>query len=284
MSLISSERHGLCRGFSWREFRMKFSRRMSSALLISTLLTLCVPFAACASTQASTQTSTATQVKVLQLNICHSGVAPCFTGDRVMTKAKTQISSVKPQILSVNESCSGDLEPLRAAMGAAEARFVAAQHTDGTPVKCVNGDDYGNLIFVASALAGTTSDSGRYAAQDGSNENRVWACLPAGRISACTTHLSASNGKTALAQCKDLLARAVGYAATSPTVVSGDMNLRYQGNPNVQDCNPSGFYRKGDGDLQHIFATTNLPFVGSTKYDMAGTTDHPGWLITVSLA
>jgi hypothetical protein len=69
----------------------------------------------------------ATPVKVLQLNICHSGVAGCYTGDRVMTKAKSVISSVKPQVLSVNEACSGDVEPLRAAMGAARTRFAAAR-------------------------------------------------------------------------------------------------------------------------------------------------------------
>jgi len=140
----------------------------------------------------------ATPVKVLQLNICHSGVAGCFTGDRVMTKAKSVISSVKPQVLSVNEACSGDVEPLRVAMGAARTRFAAAQRADGTPVKCVNGQDYGNIVMVAEALAGTTGADGRYTAQDSGSEKRVWACLPAGTITACTTHLSASNGAIAL--------------------------------------------------------------------------------------
>jgi endonuclease/exonuclease/phosphatase family metal-dependent hydrolase len=112
---------------------------------------------------------------------------------------------------------------------------------------------------------------------------RVWACLPAGALSACTTHLSASSGTTALAQCKELMSRAAGYASSAPVVVSGDMNLRYQGNPDAQDCNRTGFYRKGDGDLQHVFATTSLTFVSGTKIDMAGTTDHPGWLVTVTM-
>lgn len=224
-----------------------------------------------------------TQVKVLQLNICHSGLAGCFTGDKVMTKAKSVIGSVKPQVLSVNEACSGDVEPLRQAMGAAKTRFVAAQRSDGSPVKCKNGQDYGNVIMVVDSLAGTTSASGRYSAQDSGNEKRVWACLPAGKLTACTTHLSASSGTTALAQCKELMSRAVEYARTVPTVVSGDMNLRYQGNPNVQDCNRSGFYRKGDGDVQHVFATTSLGFVGGTKFDMEDTTDHPGWLVTMTL-
>ena len=228
--------------------------------------------------------SAATTVKVLQLNICHSGVAGCFTGEAVMTKAVSVISSTKPQVLSVNEACSGDVERLRAAMGAARAQFVAAQRPDGSPVLCQNGQQYGNIIMVVDSLAGTSGVAGRYTAQDGSSELRVWACLPAGSLSACTTHLSARSGTTALAQCKELMARAAGYTAAGPVVVSGDLNLRYQGSPDAQSCNRSGFYRKGDGSVQHVFASTNLAFVSGTKIDMAGTTDHPGWLVTVTMS
>jgi hypothetical protein len=227
--------------------------------------------------------SAATTVKVLQLNICHSGVAGCYTGEAVMTKAVSVITSTRPQVLSVNEACSGDVERLRAAMGAARAQFVAAQRPDGTPVTCTNGQQYGNLVVVAEALAGGPGVSGRYTAQDGSSELRVWACLPAGALSACTTHLSARSGTTALAQCQELMARAVGYTSAGPVVVSGDLNLRYQGSPDAQSCNRSGFYRKGDGSVQHVFATTNLTFVSGTKISMAGTSDHPAWLVTVTM-
>lgn len=223
----------------------------------------------------------ATTVKVLQLNICHSGHADCYTGaEPVLAKAVEVITSTRPQVVSVNESCAGDVPRLRAAMGAAQAVFFAAQHRDGTPVTCTNGQHYGNIVMVADTLAGTAPITGRYAAQDDSNEMRVWACLRAGALSACTTHLSARSGTTALAQCKDLLTRAT--TLRGPTVVAGDMNLRYQGSPNVQDCNPPGFYRKGDGAVQHIFASTTLTFVSSTKISMSGTTDHPAWLITVT--
>jgi endonuclease/exonuclease/phosphatase family metal-dependent hydrolase len=243
----------------------------------------CVGVAATAALPAPGATA-AVPVKVLQLNICHSGIAGCYTGDAVMAKARAVIGSVRPDVLSVNEACSGDVEPLRQAMGAARALFVAAQRPDGTPVTCTNGQHYGNVIMVVDSLTGSTEATGRYTAQDTGTEMRVWACLPAGRLSACTTHLSARSGTVALAQCKELLARAVGYAATAPVVVAGDMNLRYQGSPNVQDCNPSGFYRKGDGSVQHIFSTTSLAFVSGSTIDMAGTTDHPGWLVTVTLS
>jgi hypothetical protein len=230
---------------------------------------------------ATAPASAATTVKVLQLNICHSGVAACYTGaEPVMAKAVSVIGSTRPQVLSVNEACAGDVARLQAAMGASQAVFVAAQRRDGTPVTCANGQQFGNILIVVAALAGGPPVTGRYASQDTSNEMRVWACLPAGGLSACTTHLSARSGSVALAQCKDLLNRAVGLPG--PTVVSGDMNLRYQGSPNVQDCNPAGFYRKGDGDVQHVFASNDLAFVSGTTLSMSDTTDHPAWLVTVT--
>jgi hypothetical protein len=226
--------------------------------------------------------SAATTVKVLQLNICHSGVASCYTGaEPVMAKAVSVISGAKPQVLSVNEACSGDVARLQAAMGPSQAVFVAAQTRAGGVVTCTNGQQYGNILIVVSSLAGGPAITGRYTAQDSGNEMRVWACLPAGTLSACTTHLSASSGSVALAQCKELLTRATGLPG--PTVVSGDMNLHYQGNPNVQDCNPTNFYRKGDGDVQHVFASTSLTFISGTKQSMSGTTDHPAWLVTVTM-
>lgn len=226
--------------------------------------------------------SAATQVRVLQLNICHSGAVSCFTGDEVITKARSVISSTRPHVLSVNEACSGDVATLRDAMGGARTKFVAAQRPDGSPVKCRNGQDYGNAIMVVNSITTGTGVSGRFRNQDSSNEKRVWACLPAGALSACTTHLAARDGAVALAQCRELMSRAVDYAQRAPVVVSGDMNLRYGGTPDAQDCNRSGFYRKGDGALQHVFATKTLTFVSGKKIDMAGTTDHPAWLVTVT--
>ncbi|ONI84136.1 hypothetical protein ALI144C_15700 [Actinosynnema sp. ALI-1.44] len=225
--------------------------------------------------------TTPTEVKILQVNICNSGLAGCYTG-KAVAHTVSVITSVKPKVLSVNESCVSDIEPLHKAMGPSAVAFVAAQRPDGTPVLCRNGEQYGNIVMVTGELAGSVTATGLYNTQDTSAERRSWACLPAGKIGACTTHLSARSGSTALAQCKELMARVVGYPR--PAVVAGDMNLRYHGWPDVQDCNPPGFYRKGDGGLQHIFASTNLAFKRGTRIDMDGTTDHPGWMVTVNMS
>jgi hypothetical protein len=256
-----------------------------------------LPAAACTGTTSSGATSTettstagttsaGTTITVLQLNICHGGMAGCYRGDTaVLAKATEVIRSSKPQVLSVNEACSGDVDRLRPAMGPARALFVAARDLDGTPTLCRDGEQqYGNIIMVADEFAGTTEESGVYTAQyraaDGYLELRSWACLPAGQLSACTTHLSADNAPTALAQCQDLMNRAAGYSR--PTVIAGDFNLKDQGSPSMRDCDPPGFARRGDGGVQHIYASDDLTFGQTTRIDMAGTTDHPGWLTTLT--
>lgn len=247
-------------------------------IVLTTLALLVAPSAAA--------TSTGTTITVLQLNICHGGMAGCYRGDAVMVKAAEVIRASRPQVLSVNEACSGDIDRLRPAMGPARALFAPARNLDGTPVMCRDSDEqYGNIIMVAAKYTGTAEESGTYAAQytaaDGIGELRAWACLPAGQLSACTTHLSSDNAPTALAQCQDLLKRAVGYPR--PTIVAGDFNLRDQSaSPSIRDCGAGGFGRQGDDSVQHVFASPDLSSVSTTKINMMGTTDHVGWRVTLS--
>jgi hypothetical protein len=225
-----------------------------------------------------------TALSVLQLNICHSGIADCYTGDAVLTKAVEVIADLRPTVLSVNEACEGDVSPLRAAFGPAATMFVAAEHDDGSPVTCTNGESFGNVVMVAAALAGGPGDSGHYTEQDTENEHRGWACLPAGKLTACTTHLSSHGPDIALAECKELMSRVAPLRRAAPIVVAGDLNLRHAGSPNVQACNLPYFYRKGDGAVQHVFASTDLSFVAVAAIPMSGTTDHPALLLSLTSA
>jgi len=245
-------------------------------IVLTALALLAVPSAAA--------TSAGTTITVLQLNICHGGMAGCYRGDVVLAKAAEVIRSSRPDVLSVNESCRGDIERLRPAMGPAHAVFVAAHNLDGTPTRCRDGDQYGNILMVAVELAGATGESGMYRAQyralDGHLELRSWACLPSPALSACTTHLSSDHAPTALAQCQDLMRRAAGYPR--PAVVVGDFNLHDGRSPGMRDCDPTGFARRSDGGVQHVYVSNDLTFVTTTKIDMMGTTDHPGLLISLS--
>jgi hypothetical protein len=267
---------------------------MNRVIIVLMALCLLAVSSACAGTTGTgatgTQTTSAqttsagTTITVLQLNICHGGMAGCYRGDAVLAKAVEVIRSSAPQVLSVNEACSRDIDRLRPAMGPARALFVAARNLDGTPTLCRDGDQYGNILMVADGFAGATEETGTYDAQyraeDGHLELRSWACLPAGRLSACTTHLSSDNAPTALAQCQDLMSRAAGYPR--PAIIAGDFNLKDQGSPSMRDCDPTGFSRRGDGSVQHVYASDDLTFAKATRIDMTGTTDHPGWLTTLT--
>jgi hypothetical protein len=90
----------------------------------------------------------------------------------------------------------------------------------------------------------------------------------------------------ALNQCKDLMNNIIPSVRTSggeilPTVIGGDLNMKYKGSPNAQDCVPGGFFRKGDGDVQHIMATTSLAFSSSRTIAMSRT-DHDGWFVALT--
>jgi endonuclease/exonuclease/phosphatase family metal-dependent hydrolase len=257
--------------------------------VIITLTAFALLAAACAGRDTGTGTAGTSPapkatIAVLQLNICHGGMAGCYRGDVVLTKAAEVIRSAKPQVLSVNETCAGDVDRLRPAMGPARALFVAAHNLDDTPTRCRDGQEYGNIIMVADGFAGTAEESGMYDSQyralDGHKELRAWACLPAGALSACTTHLSSDDARTALAQCQDLMRRAAGYAR--PAVVLGDFNLHDNGSPSMRECDPAGFARRGDGGVQNVYASTDLTIVSTTKINMTGTTDHPGLLVTLT--
>ncbi|HEV7651572.1 MAG TPA: endonuclease/exonuclease/phosphatase family protein [Actinophytocola sp.] len=263
---------------------------MSRVIIVLTAFALLfAPSAACADRDTSTAATGTSQaekaaITVLQLNICHGGMAGCYRGDAVLTKAAEVIRSSKPQVLSVNETCAGDVDRLRPAMGLARAVFVAAHNLDGTPTRCRDGQQYGNIIMVADGYAGTAEESGLYDAQyralDGHLELRSWACLPAGTLTACTTHLASDDAATALAQCQDLMRRAAGYPR--PAVVLGDFNLRDKRSPGIRDCDPAGFSRRGDGGVQYVYASTDLAIAATTKIDMTGTTDHPGLLVELT--
>lgn len=228
-------------------------------------------------TGSSTDTGTSGQeLRVLQLNLCHSGVAGCYKGDAVLAKAVEVIDSVAPTLVTVNESCRADLPWLAEQTGALDHRFTPALRADDTPVKCKNGDDYGNGLLAWSAPTWDAAKHGVYAAQSSMTERRVWLCMGYTGFVGCTTHLSTA-GATALEQCHAFVdGPLTTHAADGPAIMGGDWNLKYKGDPDAQDCVSRPFYRKGDGSVQHIIATDDLAFLETIVIDMDGTTDHPG--------
>jgi hypothetical protein len=229
----------------------------------------------------------------LQLNLCNSGIASCYDGGRSIAEAASVINSFWPDLVTVNEVCRNDVQntlfPAMQQLWAGSQVFwafaPALDESTNAPYLCANGDQYGiGLIGHLVGVIGTvTTTMGHYpdSMQDGGKESRAWLCVQAaGQFDACTTHLS-KHGEFAIQQCRYLMNTVLpALPGRGTTIIGGDLNLKYGGSQDAQSCVPGGWFRKGDGDVQHVLATSNFRFDFSEKIGLRHT-DHPGWLVVV---
>lgn len=236
-------------------------------------------------------------LRMLQLNLCDSGIAACYTG-RSVPEAAAVIRGEAPDLVTLNEVCLADVAVLDRAMrgvhptGTVAHEFrAAADRRTGGPFRCRNGQPYGiALLAYLPGPAGYTADSGIYPTQDVRDpEERAWLCVDAAAgFAACTTHLASTSATVALAQCEYLLGTVVPAqhvpARYRSAVLGGDLNLRYGGSPDVRSCVPPGYLRRDDGGVQQVMATTDFAVGYSATISMNGTTDHPGLLVALTAA
>ncbi|MDG4810019.1 endonuclease/exonuclease/phosphatase family protein [Micromonospora sp. WMMD1120] len=236
-------------------------------------------------------------LRVLQLNLCNSGRAGCYTG-RAMTTASEVVRAEAPDLLTLNEVCQGDVAALRRVFATVHpgrtivsAFRAAPDRPSGDDTRCRNGQPYGVGLLTHLRTPRTP-----YAVYDGVHptqdladpEVRAWLCVKVdGAVLACTTHLAATGYRVALTQCRHLLdmilpalSRRFGY---EPVVVTGDLNLRADADPDVRSCTPSGYQRIDDGRLQHLLATTDITLCCRRSVPLRGATDHPGLLATLTI-
>lgn len=236
-------------------------------------------------------------LRVLQLNLCNSGMATgCYTG-RSVARAAEVIRAEAPDIVTLNEICSGDVDTLERAMtdvhdGTVAAAFQPARNgRTGEPYRCVNGQQYGVgvLTHIPAPAADHEVHAGIYPAQDPADpEQRAWLCVEASTLYfACTTHLAYTSSTLALAQCSHLVGTAIPQLHADgryrPTVVSGDLNLRHGGTPDVRSCVPADYRHRHDGGVQQFMATADLRIDATRSVSMERTTDHAAFLVTLTL-
>lgn len=234
-------------------------------------------------------------LRVLQMNLCDSGIAGCYTG-RSVAEAATVIRSAQPDVVTLNEVCRNDVSVLEQTMSDAlhgsvvtQAFQPALEQRTGDPVRCRNGQQYGiGLLAGVRPHRGLATFGGRYPAQDPADtEKRVWLCVHAtGRFYACTTHLSSTSPAVAISQCRYLMDTAIPAARKQnrpdPLILGADLNLTDNGSPNAQSCMPPGFVRADDGGKQEVVVSAPLTVTSSSSINMRGTTDHPGLLAEVT--
>jgi endonuclease/exonuclease/phosphatase family metal-dependent hydrolase len=224
-------------------------------------------------------------LRILQLNLCNSGIAGCYTG-RAVPRAAEVIASAGPDIVTLNEVCRPDVAVLAAALGGGQnvvAQFrPAIDRRTGGPFHCVNGEDYGIGLLARVPAVPVRIFGGVYPTQDTRDpEERVWLCVhPSGGVYSCTTHLASTSATVALAQCRYLIGSVLpgveSAGGADPTVLGGDFNLGKLGG-----CLPAGEAQAGDGGVQHVIAAPDVTVAGAGNIDLGGTTDHPGLLVTL---
>lgn len=236
-------------------------------------------------------------VRVLQLNLCSSGIAACFTG-RSTEAAAAVIREQAPDLVTLNEVCADDVAALERALadvvpgGDVTSSFQAARNgRNGEAYRCRNGEQYGiGLVSRWPSVPGSTENGGIYPAQDADDpEERAWLCLEVAAspsLVACTTHLAYTKRDVALAQCRHLfgtvIARMRAQDGASPVVVGADLNLGSGDDPDLMSCLPEGAVLVDDGGQQHVVATPEFVVDDADTIDLRGTTDHPGLLVTLA--
>jgi hypothetical protein len=289
--------------------RVRLVRGPRRAAAAASLLVFCVGcLAGCATDRAASDPTrvsrptigpVGTTVRVLQMNLCNSGRAQCYSGGRAVTMAVALIHQHRPEMVSLNEVCRDDLRVLKQAMSAtvpaaavASAFTAAKDRPTLSPVRCQNGQQFGDgvLAVVSSPAPGLRSYSGVYPVQDPQDpEERVWVCIHLDtRFSACTTHTASANTTIALNQCRYLLNSVVPRIGRrdggDPIILGADLNLAARGSPSPQACLPSGYQRTDDGALQNVVVSPGIRVRSHSVIDMHGTTDHPGLLVDVVLS
>ncbi len=237
-------------------------------------------------------------LRVLQMNLCNSGIADCYTG-RSVAEASALIRAERPDIVTLNEVCREDVALLGRTLsddanrggGVLATAFQAAiDRRTGNPVRCRNGQRYGIglLARVGTPYRGYTTEGARYPMQDGADpEERVWLCLHAiGHFYACTTHLANGSRAVAISQCRYLMGATIpalrGPGREDAVILGADLNLGDDQSPNARSCMPPGFVRADDGGTQDILASSRFTLASSSSISMRGTTDHPSLLADLS--
>lgn len=233
---------------------------------------------------------------MLQLNLCDSGIAACFTGRSVAAAARV-IRDERPTVVTLNEVCRADLIVLRRALSVvtpgalvAAAFRAAGDRETGGSFRCRNGQPYGIgvLASIRSPHTGHRAFSGVYPMQDLTDpEERVWLCVDlAADYFACTTHAASTSTTIALAQCRFFLGSIVPALRTRDSaeqvILGADLNLPAGGFPGPQFCLPRGYHRVDDGVRQDVITSAGFAFRSRTVIDMRGVTDHPGLLVDLA--
>jgi len=196
------------------------------------------------------------------MNLCLSGLAGCYRKvayPAAVEEAVDRISEARPDAVTLNEACRGDVEQIARRTGY-DVRFSQVLYR-GERVGCVRPGGrglFGDAVLTDAAVR--SAESRDFEAQAGP-ERRRWLCVTTrDGVDVCTAHL---NTRTPVevagndAQCAELAALLGRRADTRTVIFGGDMNRR-------PACAPSGAWTRTDSTagqapgLQHVYGSGRL--------------------------
>jgi endonuclease/exonuclease/phosphatase family metal-dependent hydrolase len=193
---------------------------------------------------------------LMQMNLCLSGLAPCYD-PAVVDEAVARIRADQPDAVTFNETCRSDVMRIARLTGY-HARFSRVIYR-GELLRCVRPARRGLFgIAVLTRAAVERADSHDFEAQAGL-ERRRWLCVTA-EVDVCTAHLNRRTSDEIAgndAQCAELATLLERRAAAHTVIFGGDVNRR-------DACAPDGFWSRTDASagqargLQHVYGSGAL--------------------------
>jgi endonuclease/exonuclease/phosphatase (EEP) superfamily protein YafD len=237
-----------------------------------------------AATAAST--SAGPTYTLMQMNLCLSGLAACYRKveyPAVVDEAVARIRAVRPDAVTFNEACSGDVARIAQRTGY-HLRFSAVIYF-GKLLPCIKPGGrglYGDAVVVRAGVA--SSENHAFRAQAGP-EQRRWLCVNTRiGVDVCTSHLASPDPEEVAAnnpQCAELRALLVRRASSGSVIFGGDVNRR-------PSCAPREFWTRTDGSghqdpgSQQVYGTGALR-LPSAHVVPAVHTDHDVLIVRAHL-
>lgn len=232
--------------------------------------------------------SSSSDVSLLQMNLCLSGRAGCYSADTrvaVIDEAAAVIDSRAPDAVTVNEACRRDADDLARRTGY-ELSFAVVDYA-GAPLSCIDPGGRGLFGIAVLTRDDVRASHGRAFTARADPEQRRWLCATTDRdVSFCTAHLSTrySPGEAVDndIQCGELRQVLARRAALGTTLFGGDVNRQ-------APCAPASMWSLHDvsatqsAGVQHVYVSRSVGEPSASIVE-ATHTDHDFLLATATAA
>jgi endonuclease/exonuclease/phosphatase family metal-dependent hydrolase len=239
-----------------------------------------------AASTAAARPSSGSAYTLMQMNLCLSGFGGCYARvdyPAVVREAVTRIRDARPDAVTFNEACRGDVALIARRTGY-YLRFSKVIY-NGKPLPCRQPGGrglFGDAVLSRAPIRSAVSQP--FEAQAGP-ERREWMCVGTRTgVDVCTAHLAAHEPGEAAAnklQCGELRAVLARRAAGRTVIFGGDVNRR-------SSCAPHGFWRRTDGSAHQDPGSQQVYGTGafrspSARVVPAKHTDHDVLLVRAHL-